>query len=190
MANEYGSLAEFKRMRRIPADDHTDDADMLKALERASRAIDRKCSRRFYRDGQVSTRTFSRIGRTVSSFSGDQLLVDDIATDVGLTVGGVGPGEYSVWPNNAAVTGWPITAIARSSWGGSGTVTVTAEWGWPAVPPDIEEATLLLANRRWMRRNSPEGVAGFAQDGPIQVSRFDSDIEDLIQPFVIPGFGA
>jgi hypothetical protein len=69
-------------------------------------------------------------------------------------------------------------------------VAVTAEWGWPSVPPEVEEAALLLANRRWMRRNSPEGVAGFGGEGPIQVSRFDSDIEDLLQPFIIPGFGA
>lgn len=191
MANEYAELAELKAMRSIATAVTSQDAALLKALTRASRAIDRRCGRRFYRDGVTSARTFSPRGRTILRGTEELLLTDDIATSAGLsaTIGGVTVGNLSYSPDNAEARGEPITGILRPSWYG-GDIAITAEWGWPAVPDSIQEATLLLANRRYMRKDSPEGVSGWSQEGQIQVSRFDPDIEDLINPFVIEGFGA
>ena len=83
-----------------------------------------------------------------------------------------------------------ITGLRRDGggWCFARRARVTADWGWPAVPDAIVEATLLLANRRFMRKDSPEGIAGWAAEGPVRVSRFDPDIEDLVGPYVIPGF--
>jgi len=38
----------------------------------------------------------------------------------------------------------------------------------------------MLAARLWRRRNSPEGVAGFATDSPVYVQRNDPDIGMLL----------
>lgn len=192
MANEYATLTELKSMRRIT---DTDDDTLLQArLTRASRAIDDRTGRRFYADGSASARIYRAADRVVRDDDGWLLLVDDIASLTGLTVETGTDGttwtaisSYDTDPDNAIARGRAITGI-RLATGWRARARITANWGWPDVPPSIAEATLLLANRRFMRRDSPEGVAGWAQDGPVRVSRFDPDIEDLVGPYVIPGF--
>lgn len=193
MANEYITLSELKDIRQI-TDDDTDDM-LQKRITRASRAIDDRTGRRFYADGSVSARTFRTAGRVVCDDDGAVLLVDDIASVTGLIVE-TGDGtawspvsDYETEPENALTLGRAITGIRRTlaSWPAR-RARVTADWGWPQVPDAIAEATLLLANRRFMRRDSPEGVAGWGQDGSVRVSRFDPDIEDLVGPYVLPGF--
>jgi hypothetical protein len=195
VANEYAELAELKGMRQV-TDNAKDDA-LQNHLTRASRAIDDRTGRRFYADGSVSARSYRTSGRTVAGDDGELLLVDDISTTTGLIVE-VGDGttwtavtDYLTDPENAIVRGRAIEALIRDCgrWS-TRRVRVTADWGWPAIPDSIVEATLLLANRRFMRRDSPEGVSGWATDGAIRVSRFDPDIEDLVGPYVKPGFGS
>lgn len=187
MANEYGTLAELKTMRNITGT--SQDTALQKALTRASRAIDRRCGRRFYRDEEVSARTISPFGRTIRRGLSEVLLVPDIATSttVVVTVGGVTSSVSFEQSLDGEPS--PVTGLVLSSWYG-GDISVTAEWGWPEVPESIGEATLLLANRRYMRKDSPEGTSGWSAEGPVGVSRFDSDIEDLVSPYVIEGFGA
>lgn len=200
MANEYGTLSELKRARKIPLSDTADDAALMRALERASRAIDDRCGvagTGFYLAGSSSVRVFRTRGRVVpSDGDGEVLLVDAIGSTSGLTVS---TGDYqdslaavtnfTYEPLNAIATGLPVTGLlrTRSVWS-KAYVSVTAAWGWPAVPPPIAEACVLLANRRFVRLSSPEGVAGWGNDGVIRISRFDPDIEDLVSPYVLPGF--
>jgi hypothetical protein len=195
VANEYAELAELKDMRQVTGNEA--DEALQKRLTRASRAIDDRTGRRFYADGSVSARSYRTSGRVVAGDDGELLLVDDISTTTGLIVE-VGDGtswnavtDYLTDPENAIVRGRAIEALIRDCgrWS-TRRVRVTAAWGWPAVPDGIVEATLLLANRRFMRRDSPEGVSGWASEGAVRVSRFDPDIEDLIEPFLKPGFGS
>lgn len=193
MANEYVTLTELKDIRQIT--DADSDTMLQKRITRASRAIDDRTGRRFYADGVASARIYRIAGRVVCDDDGSVLLVDDIASATGLIVE---TGDGTVWspitdhetePENALALGRAITGIRRVLYGWPARrARVTADWGWPAVPDAIAEATLLLANRRFMRRDSPEGVAGWAQDGPVRVSRFDPDIEDLVSPYVLTGF--
>jgi len=196
VANEYAELSELKDMRDIT--DNADDDLLQKRLTRASRAIDDRTGRRFYADGSVTARTYRTKGRTVYGADGELLLVDDISTTTGLVVE-IGDGsawtvvtDYDPEPENAIARGRAIESLRRvlGCWSCSRKVRITADWGWPAVPDSIVEATLLLANRRFVRRKSPEGVSGWAQEGAVRVSRFDPDIEDLVQPFVLEGFGS
>jgi hypothetical protein len=189
VANEYATLAELKEARQIPDADTQSDEALERALTRASRAIDTRTGRRFYKDGVVSNRTYYAPGKVVwqSSAGTYALLTDDISTGVGLLVSGAAPDH--TWPDNAIARGRAIESISIGAYG-TNAIVVTADWGWPAIPEEIKEATLLLANRRYGRKDSPEGVSGWANEGPIRVSRFDPDIEDLVEPFVIPGFGA
>lgn len=196
MANEYAELAELKAMRDIT--DNADDTLLQSRLTRASRAIDDRTGRRFYADGSATARTYRTRGRTVHDDDGELLLVDDVSTTTGLVVE-VGDGsswtavtDYDTEPENAIARGRAIESLRRTlgCWSTNRRVRVTAAWGWPAVPDPIVEATLLLANRRWMRKNSPEGISGWATEGATRVSRFDPDIEDLVGPYVLEGFGS
>jgi hypothetical protein len=191
----YATLEELKDARRIT--DTVDDVALLTRLQRASRAIDRRCWRRFYADATASARIYRTRGRVARERDGDLLLVDDIASTTGLVVehgsttsSWTAVTSYDVEPDNALAKGDPVTGI-RLPYGcwSARQARVTSRWGWPALPDDIAEATWLLANRRFMRRDSPEGVAGWSDQGPIRVSRFDPDIEDLVAPYVLPGIG-
>lgn len=197
MANEYATLAELKAMRRIT--DATSDAALQAALTRASRAIDRKTGRRFYLDASASARAYNPNGRVVCSAGGQVLLVDDIGSTTGLVVetgttaaGWTAVTDYETHPDNAVALNRPVTGLLRlvTTWpSGSTRVRVTAKWGWPAVPDEIVQATLLLANRLYLRKDSPEGIAGSADWGAIRLSRWDPDVEALVGPFMLPGFG-
>lgn len=196
MANEYATLAELKAMRRVT--DNADDDALQARLTGASRAIDDRTGRRFYADVSATARSYRTAGRVANGEDGELLLVDDISTITGLIVE-VGDGttwtavtDYLTEPENAIARGRAIEALIRDVgyWSTNRRVRVTAVWGWPSVPTGITEATLLLANRRFARKSSPEGVSGWATEGATRVSRFDPDIEDLVEPFLKPGFGS
>ena len=99
------------------------------------------------------------------------------------------PGRGLAGPDNAFTLGMPVTELL-SGWGGwpGLRVRVTARWGWPVVPRDVSMATLLLANRLYLRKDSPEGVAGSSEWGAVRLSRWDPDVEALISPYIMPGF--
>lgn len=180
MANEYLTLDEFKDLRRIG--DSTSDGILQRRITRASRAIDDRTGRRFWRDTEASARTFRALGSAC--------VVDDIASLDGLivTLDGSAVTDYETEPLNALARGRAIDCLSHTRFVNGVTLTVTAVWGWPSVPEAVAEATFLLANRRYFRRDAPEGVAGQGSAGAIRLSRFDPDVEDLIGPFVLDGF--
>lgn len=193
-ATAYATLALLKDALKI-AD--TDRDDLLnQALASASRQIDAHTGRRFYADSSASARTWATAGRFVPGPAGQLLLVDDISTAAGLVVE-LGDGatysaatDYFTEPDNALVRGQAITGLRRDlgSWSGSRRVRVTARWGWPAVPDQVAQATLIQAARLFKRKDSPEGVAGNAEWGVVRLSRVDPDVQALLAPFVLPGF--
>lgn len=196
MANEYAELATLKLA--LNATDTTADDLLNKALAAASRSIDATCGRRFYLDTTASTRTYSLEGRVVCDADGERLLVDDIGDEAGLVVETGSGGDYTAvtgfetGPDNAIVRGRPVTSLVRTSgsWGGGATrARVTARWGWPVVPEEIAQATLIQANRLYKRKDSPEGVTGSAEWGIVRLGRKDPDVWNLIEHYFAPGFG-
>jgi hypothetical protein len=130
-----------------------------------------------------------------------RLLVDEIGADDGLVVE-VGSGstwtavdeaDLEQWPLNALAQWQPVEALARldTSWpdGPRQRVRITARWGWPAVPDEVIEATLLLAARLYKRKSSPDGTAGVGEWGPVRVSATDPDVFRLIHNLLLPGAG-
>jgi hypothetical protein len=197
VANEYANLATLKRQLSLEDDDDSRDALLEDALATASRSIDKTTGRRFWLDATVVQRVYRPQGRTVVEADGTALLVDDIGSSTGLIVE---TGSAAAWstltgwetlPDNALADGRPITSLLRSGDWGSGTsrVRVTARFGWPAVPDEIGQATLIQANRLFKRKDSPEGVTGSAEWGVVRLSRRDPDVWNLIEPYVLPGFG-
>jgi hypothetical protein len=192
----YITLAQLKAALKIT--DTADDTALTRALTSASAAIDSFTGRRFWIDDAVSARIYRPARRITWDRDGQLLLVDDIADTVGLIVE---MGTTSQWtaltdyetsPDNALVKGKPITALLRLAWwfGGYGLrLRVTAKWGWPSVPAEVVEATLIQAARLYRRKDSPEGILGSADWGAIRVSRVDPDVQALVGHLVLTAIG-
>lgn len=199
----YGSLSDLKAMLNIA--DTARDTLLTNALTSASRQIDRLCGRRFYADGSTSQRIYSPMRREHWYVDGGGLMVDDISTATGLIIeegyqGYTGSpvgtwtdmsNDFVLMPDNAFALGFPVTAMRRAI----GIiqdpyilVRVTANWGWPAVPDEINMAAEIQAARLYRRKDSPEGVLGNAEWGGIRVSRIDPDVQALVAPYVKGGF--
>lgn len=192
----YCSLPQVKAQLSKDTNDERDDLIEV-AIRAASRKIDQICGRRFYADTVASARVFSVAGRTFTSPAGLGLLVDDIASATGLLVSGGTYGSYTstlsafyTGPDNALTYGQPITFLqaASSFFSPINSVQVTAMWGWPVVPDEVEAATILLAARLYRRKDSPQGVISSADWGSVRVSRVDPDVEALISHLILPGF--
>ena len=183
----YATLAELKAARGITGS--SEDGALTRVLTSASRAIDRRTARRFWPDDEATARVYGVTGRVTPD---GRLLIDDVGTlDDLLVESGSGTSwsevtDYETGPDNALLRGMPVTELA-GYWPGP-RVRVTARWGWPAVPDEIHEATLILANRLYMRKDTPEGMKGSAEWGAIRMSRTDPDVEALIGPYRLPKF--
>ncbi len=181
-----------------------DQALLERAINAASRAVDRYCSRRFWRDASVTTRVYR-------ATDGRSVWTDDISGTTGLVVatdpGGDGTYEtawtlgtdYAVEPlsDDAVAAGdvvtpyafWRLAAVGtrvffpRSSVGFPA-VQVTARFGWSAVPDDVVMAAVLRAVALYKRKDAPHGVAGFGDFGAVRLSRQDPDVVALLGPYV------
>lgn len=200
IANGYATLAELREHMGDTSTTLT-AAVAERAIEAASRAIDRHCGRWFYQEAATSVRVY----RPEDAHTA---WVDDISTQTGLVVktDTTGDGTYATtWastdyqlePTNADVVGagttvqpyawWRIVAIDRYTFPSSTrrpTLQVTARFGWSAVPDDVQLACLIKSSALFERRNSPQGVAGFGDMGVVRISRFgDPDVVELLAPY-------
>lgn len=198
MANEYADLATLKLSLNVESDDTSRDDLLNQALAAASRGIDTMCGRRFHLDASASARSYNPRGRVVRDGCEERLLVDDIGSVAELVVETGSAGsftattDYETAPDNALARGRPVTSLVLTSgtWGyGTTRVRVTARWGWPTVPDEVVQATLIQAARLYRRKDSPEGVTGSAEWGVVRLSRVDPDVWALVQHLVLPGFG-
>lgn len=199
IVNGYATLAELR--------EHMGDTNTVlvaavaeRAVNAASRAIDRFCGRHFW----TPTGTSTRVYRPDDPWTA---WVDDIASTSGLVIktdtSGDGSwvttwdsGDYQLEPLNQGVAAGGDTADAYAWWrveaiddksfplsDGAVTLQVTARFGWSAVPVDVAEACLLKAARLYKRRDSAQGVAGFGDFGVVRISNRDSDVAELLGPY-------
>lgn len=193
VTNGYITLANLKTYLKI--DDSVEDALLEQIIESASRSIDRIANRRFYLDAQASARTYRPIGNL-------RVQVDDFGSTTGLVVktdpdstGTYGTTftlnqDYIVEPTNALAKGRPYTTITIvgptafslpvNYWP---QVQVTARWGWPAVPDDIEQATYILSADLYKRKDSIGGVLGLSELGAIRMSPLGRDITAMVRAY-------
>ncbi len=205
VAPDYISLALLKHNQQATGTE--DEEQMQLAITTASRKIEDHCHRRFWLDPSPTARVYlpTDPGRAIRILHGgvrcEKLWVDDIATTTGLTVE-VGYGstwttvdedDYEFWPDNALADFKPIRALIRygSSWttGARERVRITTRHGWPAIPHGVPQATLIQANRYYLRKNSPEGVMGTAEWGLIRMSKVDPDVAELLKDLVLTELG-
>lgn len=128
----------------------------------ASRAVDTFCHRQFgnvaLEAREYSTTYHRHIGCYVAE-------IDDLQNLTGLEVldeDGNEITDYSLTPVNAVQKGKPYERIAVEV---CGLLTISAAWGWTAVPSPVKNATFIQGSRFAARRDSPFGVAGSPEDG-------------------------
>jgi len=169
------------------------DANQEIAIEAASRWIDYQTNMRFYSASET---------RVYTAPFGDWLPLEDGITSVTtLKTDDDNDGTYeTTWattdyvlePVNAAVKGEPYRRIRIDRQTGTNTfprvrdgVQLVATFGYSTtVPPAIKQATLLLSNRLWRRKDAIFGVAGSAAIGGVQtvIARIktDADVMELL----------
>lgn len=218
----YASLGQIRQAIGLDASasatDTVDDPILTSCLVRASGKVDSWLT--LHRPGYVGISTSSNarsaVGSNTRTYDGtgtDTLFIDDATSVSSITVFGqsIDSTSYSLWPYNdrvkrAVIYNKPLTYPMRGLypghwWEGTGNVSVTGFFGWPEVPPEIEQAALAVALIFWHRYQrtgsqtvvnqtmgggpdtSPRGVRGFIVDDP--------EVEGLLQSallgWAVPG---
>jgi hypothetical protein len=196
ISNGYCTLADVKLAARMGTATSTDDPLLETSVEAASRLIDGYCERRFFTNG-TETRTYAPHDYYV-------LDIDDVASST-ITVKTSntyppaswdvtwGTADFQREPGNAIVSGIasPVTRLRAIGsylfpvYYGESTVQVTSVFGYgTAVPTEVKHATVLLALRQYKRYDSPTGVLGFGDFGPVRVgSRLDPDVAMILSTY-------
>jgi hypothetical protein len=193
ITNGYITLANLKTYLKI--DDSVEDTLLESIIESASRSIDRIANRRFYLDATATARTYRPVGNL-------RVIVDDFGTTTGLILK-TDPDstgtyqktmtlntDYIVEPTTALAKGRPLNYLTIV---GSTAlslpvnyrpqVEVTAKWGWPSVPDDIEQATYILSADLYKRKDSIGGVLGLSELGAIRMSPLGRDIAAMVRAY-------
>lgn len=188
---DYCTVADAKAYVKV--EDTDDDAQFALAVTAASRAIDDETERQF---GQTAGAEARRYDARWHKKRGRWMVdVDDIQDVTGLTVAvSAGPvTPFDLLPANAALIGKPYERLlikpesANQPTGlEEAEVTVTAKYGWTAVPPTIKLATLMQISRWHARRDAPFGVAGSPDQGSEirLLARLDPDVKVMVRGYL------
>jgi hypothetical protein len=199
IVNGYATLTQIKNYMSIS--DDTDNDLLEDLIESASRSIDRIANRRFYLDSSASARLYR-------AYSDIFVFVDDIGTTASLAVAvdENGNGTYTksltlntdfiLDPLTASSLGRPFTQLTMVSntemWpifpgltqnGLRPGVQVTARWGWPSIPDDINMACLILTADLYKRKDAPGGILGLGDLGVVRMSPVGRDVTAMIRAY-------
>lgn len=191
-APDYVTVAELKADLRIDPADTTDDVQIARKITAASRAVDNHTHRQFGQATAAEARLYT--ARYDCSRGKWVIEIDDLQDATGLAVT-TAAGTINLLekqPVNAAFKGKPWTRLvvdpdaAVKPKGTENEVTVTAKFGWSAVPVPIKEATLLQASRLVKRRDAPFGVAGSPEVGSEMrlLAKVDPDVAVTLRPYI------
>ncbi|MGW5578718.1 hypothetical protein [Micromonospora chokoriensis] len=184
LGDSYAEVEEFKQNIKISSP--ALDAQIADSLALASREIEQRTSRQFNKVDTPSAKLYE-------IHNSSTLLVDDFHTTDGLviTVGDrtLTTADYVLEPFNGP-HGWPFYRIrARGSFRfptyyGADLVEVTAAWGWAAVPVEIKQACLALANENLkLVREAVFGVTGTNSAGFTTYARDNQRVAKWLAPF-------
>ena len=194
MADDYITLEELFNTTELTGTNFANH-DARGAIASASQAIDEYCGRFFFTGGTADVRYYTPA-------ESRHLSVDDIVACTTFKTDLDGDGtfettwtvnrDFTLEPLNAAADGKPYEEIRVhpasgfrfSCWPRS--AQVTGQFGWPAVPAPVKQATTIMATRLMKRaREAPFGVVGLGIDNTaVRVARVDPDVAFLLDPFV------
>lgn len=176
--------------------DQVDDAVLESVVEGISRAADNVCGRWFYKNGSDETRYFT--GEFV-----DVLHTPDLVSITTLKTDEDGDRtyertwaatDYDLMPFNAALDNKPYTKIEITPSGNysfptlSKSVEIAGVFGWPAVPAQVKEATLLMGAKLFRRKDAIFGIVGTAGgEALVQMMKVDPEVMLLLDALVKVG---
>lgn len=159
ITNGYATLAEYKQWVTMrgssTSNDPTDDAVIENHIEAVSRYIDRETGVRFFADSTDATRYYTPTDSYVLKIDPLSAAPTSVSIDTtgtrsytALTINT----DFELLPYNAALDGQAYTelhiiaVLSSYSWPilAKG-VKVVGKFGYPSVPHDVREATLLIA---------------------------------------------
>lgn len=189
LVNCYLTLQALKDAVKDPRS--TADSAYERAITAASRWIDGHCRRHFWLAPAPGPRLVRATSRAVLN-PGDFATADGAAVEVDAAgTGTFTPLDASAWQPEplAPLPGWPFERLAPvahpAGWpihGPRAGVRVTARWGWPEVPAQVEEACLLLA-LAYVRAKDISGTrTGFESEAVEGASPF-TVVEHLLKDF-------
>jgi hypothetical protein len=199
ITNGYATLTQIKGYMSIS--DNTDNDLLEDLIESASRSIDRIANRRFYLDAVASARLYR-------AYSDIFVYIDDLGTTTDLVVKTDSNGngsyaktltlnqDYILDPLTAPSLSRPYTQLTMVSntetWpifpgltqnGLRPGVQVTARWGWPSVPDDINMACLILTADLYKRKDAPGGILGLGDLGVVRMSPLGRDVTAMVRAY-------
>lgn len=180
-------------------DDANDDSLLTVAGKVGSQWVNRHCGRQFNKTTTASARVY-RAERT------GVLAVDDFHTTTDLVVktdtGDNGTydttwttSDYVLEPFNGVrdgETGFPyekilaVEGLLFPTSGHRARVEVTAQWGWNAVPDAVTRAATIVAALVHNMKDSPLGVASFADAGLIRVRDVPAVVPMMLERYRHP----
>lgn len=184
----YVTIADMKALLKIT--DDVDDPQLQLAAEAASALVD-----------GYAGRTFGRVTATrrYTATAPDLVLVPDLVSVSAVAVDQDGDGvyeeawaatDYALWPAWAAAERLPYAGLRVSEASARcfplhlDAVRISGEFGFPAVPPEVVQATLLMAARIFRRRDAIFGVVGGGDMGQaVVVPRLDPDVAQLLMRY-------
>lgn len=181
----YASLADYKQTRTA-ARDGKGDPEILAALEVAAADIDEWCQRSF--TVATGTETAKVYRYTVTG----RVLVDDFANTTQLVVSDNGSTctiDEDFYVEAPYQSGHPYYRLVFSPdrWRGSSAwrplLSVSADWGWSAVPDQVVRANVLLAADLLQAGVASFGAVTFQDAGTLVRIRQNLIVEGLLRSF-------
>lgn len=159
-------------------------ANRTSALLAAERAVSEYCSRSFAVAGDTATaRTYAANDRQV-------LRIHDCTEVASIAVAGttIASSTYQLEPHSVSWTGLavPYNQVRRllDAWWvtspGEATITVTAKWGWSAVPAEVVEATKIIGKDILAQRHTVGNIAAVGDFGG--TVRINTYVRQLLAP--------
>jgi hypothetical protein len=195
----YATRDELQAWAGVPGGAKIGQIDLV--LDAASRAVDEYCQRHFWQDGTIAVpvpRVFVAFNARVTFLGPFNDLTADVAPVLATDTDGDGVFETawtaSDWqplPANRP-DGRPYTSVLAvgglrfpcGSTGRADRVQVTGVWGWSEIPSPVKTACLIKATRLLTRMQSPNGIAGIGEFGPVRINRNeDGDVVSLLEPY-------
>lgn len=168
----------------------TDDDEWIEAAcDAAEMTLDRECGRQFVVASGASARVYAPTNYEV-------LTIHDAVSISSVVSGGatVAAADYQLEPLNGltiygeSVPYTKIRLLSGSWWVGTAndkeaTVSVTASWGWSAIPARIEQAALIIAKEIITNRDEVKlGLVGFSDVGGV-TARTNPIVRETIQHY-------
>ena len=172
-----------------------DEVETAGARIAAESTINDHCQRTFDVPTGATTRTFVPTDCYVMTVPDIANATDLVIVDNGATLSAsdyqleVSPGVTSIVGIDGRTRPYTLIRRMNGRWNidakGNDTLSITARWGWTAVPPEVPQATKMLARDLLMARDTAFGIMQTG-DGFSRVIAGNSVVELLLWPLRRP----